>query len=92
MHLLFGFTTSWLVGLKKDLLQSTALWFLITSRFTFSDIRSSRIIRSHIQEIMSYARLAEFDKEYNIILLIWNSLDLTMQRHINEPRREVILA
>jgi hypothetical protein len=71
---------------------SAALRSLITSRFTFSDIRSGRTIRSHIQEMMSHARSAEFDKEYNIILLIWNSLDLTMRGHIDEPRREVTLA
>ena len=41
--------------------------------------------------MISYARLAKFDKEYNI-LLIWNSLDLTMRGHIDEPRREVTLA
>jgi hypothetical protein len=71
---------------------SMALRSLITSRFTFSDIRSGRTIRSHIQEMISHARSAEFDKEYNILLLIWNSLDLTMRGHIDEPRREVTLA
>jgi hypothetical protein len=71
---------------------STALRSLVSSRFTFANIRSGRTIRSYIQEIMSRARLAKFNKEYNIILLIWNSLDLAMRGHINKPPRDITLA
>jgi hypothetical protein len=80
-----------LIGRFKER-PSSALRSLVTSRFGFSDIRSGRTIRSHVQEMMSHARSAEFDKEYNINLLIWQSLDLPMRAHIDEPFRDTTLA
>jgi hypothetical protein len=41
---------------------------------------------------MSHTYLAKFDKEYNINLLIWQSLDLPIQAYINEPFCNTTLA
>jgi len=71
---------------------SSALRSLISSRFGFSNIRSGHTIRSYVQEIISYAYLAEFNKEYNINLLIWQSLDLTICAYIDKPSRDTTLA
>jgi hypothetical protein len=59
---------------------SVALCSLITSRFTYFNIHSSLSFRAYIQIMLYYAQSAEFNKEYNILLLIWNSLDLSLRQ------------
>jgi hypothetical protein len=62
-----------------------ALRALISSRFTFSDIRSGKTIRTHVQEMLRFARSSGFENEFNTLLLIHNSLDTPLRGHINEP-------
>jgi hypothetical protein len=80
-----------LIGRFKER-PSVALRSLITSRFTFSDIRSGLSFRAHVQTMLYHARSAEFDKEYNILLLIWNSLDLSLRQQVDEPERHTTMA
>jgi hypothetical protein len=62
-----------------------ALRALISSRFTFHDIRSGKTIRTHVQEMLRFARSSGFESEFNTLLLIHNSLDTPLRGHIDEP-------
>ena len=68
-----------------------ALRALISSRFTFSDIRSGKTIRTHVQEMLRFARSSGFESEFNTLLLIHNSLDTSLRGHINEPTETTTL-
>jgi hypothetical protein len=69
-----------------------ALRALISSRFTFSDIRSGKTIRTHVQEMLRFARSSGFENEFNTLLLIHNSLDTPLRGHINEPTETTTLS
>jgi hypothetical protein len=71
---------------------SIALRALISSRFTFSDIRSGKTIRTHVQEMLRFARSSGFENEFNTLLLIHNSLDTPLRGHINEPTETTTLS
>jgi hypothetical protein len=68
-----------------------ALRALISSRFTFSDIRSGKTIRTHVQEMLRFARSSGFESEFNTLLLIHNSLDTPLRGHIDEPTETTTL-
>jgi hypothetical protein len=69
-----------------------ALRALISSRFTFSNIRSGKTIRTHVQEMLRFARSSGFENEFNTLLLIYNSLDTPLRGHINEPTETTTLS
>jgi hypothetical protein len=68
-----------------------ALRALISSRFTFHDIRSGKTIRTHVQEMLRFARSSGFESEFNTLLLIHNSLDTPLRGHIDEPTETTTL-
>ena len=69
-----------------------ALRSLISARYGFQDIRSGKTIRTHVQEMLRFARSAGFKSEFNTLLLIHNSLDTALRGHIDEPTETTTLA
>ena len=69
-----------------------ALKSLLSSKYSFNDIRASKTVRTHVQEMLRFSRSAGFKSESNTLLLIHNSLDTVLRGHIPEPDKTTTLA
>jgi hypothetical protein len=64
---------------------ATAVTALAEEKFTLTEIRAGKNVRSFIQAMFWHAKAAEMSSTYNQLVAMWNGLDLPLRMQITMP-------
>ena len=72
--------------------QSAVISSLVAERYSIVDVRNDREPANYVQQMISYAKDANFDSIYHQIMWAWRNLDAELKRDISTSTEHTTLA